>query len=48
MLPPDEVLFGNSPAMEDVRQKALKICRTNVPVRAVDTRELAFCLRGIR
>lgn len=32
MLPPDEVLFGNTPAMEDVRQKALKICRTNVPV----------------
>jgi len=31
-LPPDEVLFGRSPAMEHVRQKALKICRTNVPV----------------
>jgi two-component system, NtrC family, response regulator AtoC len=31
-LPPEEVLFGTSPAMEEVRQKALKICRTNVPV----------------
>ena len=31
-LPPDEVLCGNSPAMENVRKKALKICRTNVPV----------------
>jgi two-component system, NtrC family, response regulator AtoC len=31
-LPPDDVLFGCSPAMEEVRQKALKICRTNVPV----------------
>jgi len=31
-LPPDEVLFGTSPAMEEVRQKALKICRTNVAV----------------
>lgn len=32
LLPPDDVLFGHSPAMEDVRQKALKICRTNVAV----------------
>src|SRR5258708_34896394 len=32
VLPPDEVLFGTSPAMGEVRQKALKICRTNVPV----------------
>ena len=31
-IPPDEVLFGSSPAMEEVRQKALKICRTNVAV----------------
>jgi len=32
VLPPDHVLFGISPAMDEVRQKALKICRTNVPV----------------
>jgi Transcriptional regulator containing PAS, AAA-type ATPase, and DNA-binding domains len=32
LLPPDDVLFGHSPAMEEVRQKALKICRTNVAV----------------
>jgi two-component system, NtrC family, response regulator AtoC len=31
-LPPDEILFGISPAMEEVRQKAHKICRTTVPV----------------
>ena len=31
-LPPDEILFGRSPAMEEVRQKALKICKTNVAV----------------
>src|SRR5947207_2851727 len=31
-LPPDAVLFGHSSAMNDVRQKALKICRTNVSV----------------
>src|SRR5438552_5943963 len=31
-LPPDEILFGSSPAMEDVRQKALKISKTNVAV----------------
>ena len=31
-LPNDEVLFGTSAAMEEVRQKALKISRTNVPV----------------
>src|SRR6201993_5607614 len=31
-LPPDDVLFGTSPAMEEVRQKALKICRTDVAV----------------
>ena len=31
-LPPNDVVFGCSPAMEEVRHKALKICRTNVPV----------------
>ena len=31
-LPPEEVVFGVSPAMQEVRQKAFKICRTNVPV----------------
>jgi len=31
-LPPDDVLFGCSAAMEAVRQKALKISRTNVPI----------------
>jgi two-component system response regulator AtoC len=31
-LPPDEILFGTSQAMGEVRQKALKICRTTVPV----------------
>ena len=31
-LPPEDILFGNSAAMRDVRQRALKICRTNVPV----------------
>jgi two-component system response regulator AtoC len=31
-LPPEDILFGASPVMQDVRQKALKICRTNVPV----------------
>ncbi len=31
-LPPNEILFGTSQAMEEVRQKALKICRTTVPV----------------
>jgi len=31
-LPPDEVLFGSSPGLEAVRQKARKICGTNVPV----------------
>lgn len=30
--PPDPVLFGRSAAMADVRRKAEKICRTNVPV----------------
>jgi two-component system response regulator AtoC len=31
-LPPDAVLFGVSPAMQEVRQRALKFCRTNVTV----------------
>src|ERR1700751_1648390 len=31
-LPPDELIFGISPAMEEVRQKALKICRTDIAV----------------
>ena len=31
-LPSEEILFGISPAMQEVRQKAFKICRTNVPV----------------
>ena len=31
-LPADDVVFGTSRAMEEVRQKALKICRTDVTV----------------
>jgi two-component system response regulator AtoC len=31
-LPPDDVLFGLSPAMEEVREKARKISKTTVPV----------------
>src|ERR1051326_8992820 len=31
-IPSDEVVFGRSAAMEEVRQKALKICRTDVTV----------------
>ena len=31
-VPPDHVLFGRSATMAGVRLKALKICRTNVPV----------------
>jgi len=31
-VPPDPVLFGRSAVMAEVRQKAEKICRTNVPV----------------
>src|SRR5262245_63430362 len=31
-LPPEEIVFGVSSAMQEVRQKARKICRTNVPV----------------
>jgi two-component system response regulator AtoC len=31
-LPPDHVLFGRSAAMNEVRLRAEKICRTNIPV----------------
>jgi two-component system response regulator AtoC len=31
-LPPDEVLFGHSVAMMEVRQRATKVCNANVPV----------------
>src|ERR1700731_5262817 len=31
-LPPDHVLFGRSAAMNEVRMRAEKICRTNIPV----------------
>lgn len=31
-LPPDDVLFGKSPAMIEVRQRAAKVCSTNVPM----------------
>jgi two-component system, NtrC family, response regulator AtoC len=32
VLPPDEVLFGRSEAMKEVRKRAAKIARTNIPV----------------
>src|SRR5262245_56898930 len=32
VLPPEEIVFGISPLMREVRQRALKICGTNVPV----------------
>jgi two-component system, NtrC family, response regulator AtoC len=32
LIPPDEVLFGRSPAMEPVRKRVEKICSTDVPV----------------
>jgi len=32
LLPSDEVLFGRSPAMQEVLQWASRICKTNVPV----------------
>jgi two-component system response regulator AtoC len=32
LLPPDEVIFGRSAAMEKLRQRAAKVCGTNVPV----------------
>lgn len=31
-LPPDEVLFGRSAAMMEVRQRVLKVCNANIPV----------------
>jgi len=31
-VPPDNVLFGNSPVMADLRSKALRVCRTNIPI----------------
>jgi len=31
-IPPDEVLFGRSAAMVDIRSRAEKICRTNIPI----------------
>ena len=32
LLPPDGVLFGQSPEMQEVRQRAEKVCRTNISV----------------
>ena len=32
LLPPDDILFGQSEAMKDVRLRAAKICDTNIPV----------------
>lgn len=32
VLPPEEVLFGRSEAMKEVRKRATKIARTNIPV----------------
>jgi two-component system response regulator AtoC len=32
MLPPDDVVFGKCPVMDEVHQKAIKISQTNVPV----------------
>jgi len=29
---PDDVIFGRSPAMMDIRARAARICRTNVPI----------------
>ncbi|HKF25314.1 MAG TPA: sigma 54-interacting transcriptional regulator [Candidatus Acidoferrum sp.] len=31
-LPPEDIVFGVSSVMQEIRQRALKICRTNVPV----------------
>lgn len=31
-VPPDEVLFGRSPLMQEIRNRALKACRADVPV----------------
>jgi two-component system response regulator AtoC len=32
VMPPDDVLFGRSPAMSEVRLRAEKICNTNIPI----------------
>ena len=32
LVPPEHVLFGNSRAMAEVRNRAQKICRTNIPI----------------
>lgn len=32
LLPPDDILFGQSQAMKDVRLRAAKICNTSIPV----------------
>jgi two-component system response regulator AtoC len=31
-IPPEEVLFGCSPAMAEVRSKVQRVCRTNIPI----------------
>ncbi len=31
-MPPDDVLFGNSPVMQEIRSRATKVCKANVPV----------------
>jgi len=31
-LPPDDILFGQSEVMREVRQRAAKVCRANIPV----------------
>jgi two-component system response regulator AtoC len=35
LLPPDDILFGRSAAMREVRQRAQKICGSNIPVLVV-------------
>src|SRR5215467_8644531 len=32
VLPPEEVLFGSSEAMKEVRKRATKVARSNIPV----------------
>jgi two-component system, NtrC family, response regulator AtoC len=32
LLPPDGVLFGRSAAMQEIRQRAAKVCETDIPV----------------
>jgi two-component system response regulator AtoC len=31
-MPPEDVLFGRSPVMQEIRKRARKICTTNIPV----------------